>query len=330
MTQVVIRGESVYQCDVCNRRIRTPTNRHGLDVVQRCTITAGCQGKLHRVTSLKDINSTPAFPPEVVGVQDWFARNILYTHQQPIRTAVWIIQHNLQNVPVLHVFVHRTVDGETVLVEQDPAGIDIIDANTTRVTFTSAESGQAQCVSLSTKNTTNYNNTLSTNESLDVVQLSSDVGELTVATLDSSETVDITLTFLSSEVTNITYSGIDNVPSIYSPWIGANSVIVNGKRYTVRSFNLTQTLPAPAYFSTGVVVNGTSFFVSKINDTLVGTNDVLFLLSNAPHTNVDRIHDRYIDSSFVSHTSPEVFYEDGKGYAASSVIKSTYPLILVV
>ena len=330
MTQVVIRGESVYECDVCKRRARTPTNRFGLDVIQRCTITSGCQGKLHRVTALKDINSTPAFPPEVAGLQDWFARNILYTHQQPIKTAVWVVEHDLQNVPVLHTFVHRTVDGEEVLVEQDPIGVDTVDANTTRLTFASAESGQVQCLSPSTKNTTNYDNTLTVAPSTSGIQLSSNIGEITIATLDSSGMVDVTLTFLSSSSTNITYSGIDGVPSIYSPWVGGNAVIVNGKRYTIRSFNLTQTSPAPAYFSAGVVANGTAFYLSGINNAPIGANDVLFLMSTAPHTNVDRIYDRYVDAKSVSPTSPETFYEEGKGYVMSSVVKTTYPLILVV
>lgn len=330
MIQVVIRGESVYECDVCKRRIRTPTNRYGLDIVQRCTITSGCQGKLHRVTALKDINSTPAFPPELVGVQDWFARNVLYTHQQPIRTATWIVQHNLQNVPILHTFVNRIVDGKEVLVEQDPTIVETIDANTTRLIFASAESGQVQCVSPSTKNTTNYDNTLAATPVTLSTQLTSNTGEITIATLDSSGIVDVTLTFLSAPLTSITYSGVDNVPSIYSPWVGVGSVIVNGKRYTVRSFNLTQTSPAPAYFTAGVIANGTAFYLSGINSTHVGDNDVLFLLSNAPHTNVDRIYDHYVDAKFVSPTSSATFYDEGKGYVMSPVVKSTYPLILVV
>lgn len=330
MTQVVIRGESVYECDVCKRRQRTPTNRYGMDVIQRCTITAGCQGKLHRVTALKDINSTPAFPPEVAGLQDWFSRNILYTHQQPIKTSVWVVQHNLQNVPVLHTFVHRTVDGEETLVEQDPIDVTIIDANTTRLTFASVESGQVQCVSLSTKNTTNYDNTLASAPSADGIQLTTSTGEITIATLDASGIVDVTLTFLSTTATDITYGGIDGVPSLYSPWVGATTIIVNGKRYTVRSFNLTQTAPAPTYFSAGTVANGTAFYLSGINNVPVGANEVLFLMSNSPHTNVDRVYDRYVDAYAVSPTSPETFYEEGKGYVMSSVVKSTYPLILVV
>lgn len=328
MLQVVIRGESVYECDVCKRRIRIPANKLGMDVLQRCIITLSCQGKLHRVTALKDINSTPAFPPEVPGIQDWFARNILYTHQQPIKSKVWVVQHNLQNVPNTHTFVHRIVDGKEILIEQTPDAVDIVDANTLRLTFASTESGQVQCVTQSTKNTTNYNNTLPEAQPSTSIQLTTDVGELAIATLDTASIADITLTFLSTVPTNVAYSGIDSVPSINSPWVGVNYVVINGRRYVVRSFNITQTPPAPLYFSSGAISNGTAFYVSSVNNVETKAGEVLFLMSKTPHTTVDRIYDRYVDAAHVSKTSPEMFYEDGRGYVSPTVVRTTYPLIL--
>lgn len=330
MSQVVIRGESVYECDVCDRRVRLPTNRQGLDVIQRCIITAGCQGKLHQVTTLKDINSTPTFPPEVEGVQDWFARNILYTHHQNIRTSTWVVRHNLQNVPILHTFVHRTIDGESVLTEHDPIEVQTIDANTTRLIFAAAESGQVQCVSLSTKNTTNYNNVNGQAQTDAILQLSSTNGELTIATLDLSPTIDVALTYVATEPITVSYVGIDSAPSIHSPWVGANTVIVNGRKYAVRSFNLTQTATAPSYFTAGLIADGTAFFVSSVNNNPINTNDVLFLMSNSPHSNVDRVYNKYVEAKSISTTTPETFYGEGKGYTSQQVVKSTYPLILVV
>lgn len=330
MTRVVIRGESVYGCDVCNRRIRVPTNKYGLDVIQRCTITSRCQGSLHRVTTLTDINNTPAFAPEVEGLQDWFPRNILYTHQQSIKSVTWVVKHNLQTVPVLHTFVQRTVDGEDTLVDQDPIVVDTIDANTIRLTFAGAESGQVQCTSSSTKNTTNYESTVSASALETTTQLTSNVGEITIATLDTAGIVDVDVTFLTNIPTTITYSGIDTVPSVYSPWIGVSFVIVNGRRYAVRSFNLTQSNPAPTYFSMGSIVDGTAFYVSGINGIPIDTNDILFLLSRPPHASVDRIYNSYVDAKSISADAPEMFYGEGKGYVSPSVIRSTYPLILVV
>lgn len=330
MTQVVIRGESVYECDTCKRKIRIPTNRYGLDVMQRCNITAGCQGKLHRVTNLAEINSTPAFPPEVEGLQDWFARNIFYVHQQPVRTAQWVIHHNLQNVPVLNTFVYRTIDGIDTLVEFDPLTIETIDANTTIITFASAESGLVQCLSPASKNTVNYNGTAPTPPSTANVQLTTDSGEITFAVLSTAATVDITIVYLTSPPISIVYTGIDAIPSVNSPWVGAHGVIVNGKKYTVRSFSLTTSIGAIPYFAANLIPSGVAFYVDQVSNNPIGPNEALLLLSNEPHTAVDRIYNQYLDVGYINTTTPETFYGYGKGYAQPSIIKSTYPLILVV
>lgn len=326
MTQVVIRGESVYECDVCTRKVRVPTNRHGLDVVQRCTITSGCQGKLHRVTSSKEIHKTPAFSPEVEGVQDWFARNIFYTHTQTVRASTWTIKHNLQNIPVLHTFVYRNVGDSSVLVDHIPDEVITVDANTTVVKFASAESGQIQCISPSSKNTINFDGLAPVVVPQDAIQISSDGGEITLATLLSAATVNIVLTFPGVAPINVAYSDIDAVPSVNSAWVGASKVIVNGRQYSVRSFSLTS---APEFVS-GMVASGAAFYISTINGTPIRTNDVLFLLSGTPHANVDRIYNKYVDAKAVSPTLPEIYYGEGKAHVLPSIVKPTYPLILVV
>lgn len=330
MAQVVIRGESVYECDVCKRTIRVQTNRAGLDTMQRCNITSGCQGKLHRVTSLKEINATPAFPPEVEGLRDWFPRNIFYVHTQPVRTAKWTLVHNLQNIPSLHTFVYRVVNGETVLVSHEPTTITTVDANTTIIEFAGAESGQVHCVSASSKNTVNFNATQTTVVPVSSIPLTSTSGELTIATLNSDPLIDLTIVYALTQPVSVDYTGIDSVPSTGSPWVGTSHVIVNGRKYTVRSFNLTTSPLAPAYFSVGLIPNGASFYVDKLNGGPINTNDVVFLMSGTPHSVVDRIYDRYVDSRSVTPNAPELFYSDGNGYTSSSIVKKTYPLILVV
>lgn len=330
MTQVVIRGESVYECDVCNRKVRVPTNRYGLDVIQRCTITSGCQGKLHRVTTSKEINTTPAFPIEVEGVRDWFARNILHTHRQTVRAATWTVKHNLQNIPVLHTFVYRIVDGNSVLVEHEPSEVVTLDANTTVLKFTTAEAGQVQCVSPSSKNTVNFDGLAPVAISQEAVQLSSDVGELTVAAITSDPIISLTLVFTGVVPISIVYTDIDLVPSVDSPWAGTSNVLVNGRRYTVRSFNIVTHPNAIAQFTSGVVTNGASFYVSQVNGVDIKSNEVLILMSTAPHASVDRTYNKYVDVKSVSPTLPELYYNAGKVHTLPSIIKTTYPQIIVV
>lgn len=327
MARVVIRGESVYECDVCKRRERVPTNRQGLDVMPRCNITAGCKGSLHRVTALRDINNTPSFPPEVEGVPDWYQRNVLYTHEQSIRSDTWVVKHNLQNIPILHILVSRETTSGTTLEPYDNVTIEIVDANTLILRFPSAQSGQAQCVSLVSKNVVNY---VSRTTTTDVsIPASSAYGEITIATLATDPLIDLQLRFSTTLGTTVEYVGIDDVPSVQSAWAGVSAVIVNGRRYVVRSFNIVSG-SASSLFSTGAIPSGTSFTVSKINGTQLLPNQVLLLLSNTPHTFADRVYDKCIDAALVNASAPELYYTAGTVEAQSTIARSTYPLILVV
>lgn len=333
MAQIVVRDESVYQCDECTRKIRVPTNREGLDVLNRCNITYNCQGRLHKLTLAQDINNTPAFPPEVPGIQDWFQRKVLYTHNQPVQSATWLIEHDLANKPVLHVYVNRVVNGVETLVSTEPKTVTTIDLNNTQLTFEVAESGLVQCVALSSQNATNPGATDSPVASTAAVQITSDTGELTIATLVSAPLIGVTLQYITSS-TNvdvaIEYTGVDNVPSVQSPWVGASTALINGKKYTIRSFNLTETPLAPAYFAAGQVPNGSAFLFSIVGGAAPAVNQCLILLGKAPYASVDRVYDQYIDVSMINSGTPETFYASGKGFATPTVIKSTYPPILVV
>lgn len=333
MPKVVVKGESVYKCSVCARNIRVPTNKQGMDVLLRCNITYNCQGKLRRVTIAKEINETPAFPPEVQGVDDWFQRKVLYTHDQPVQSTTWTIKHNLANRPKLHVYVNRIVDGETVLADITPLTETTIDLNTVQVTFATAESGLAQCIALASQNSVNPESTAEIVDNTTAVQISSNVGEITLATLSSASLVSLALTYKTSGTqlnVVIDYAGIDNVPSINSPWAGTSTVIINGKQYTVRSFNVTTTPLAPAYFAAGQVPAGSTFYVSNYNGHPPTTGECLILLGRDPYATVDRVLDQYIDVSQINADAPETFYTTGRGYTVPTVIKQTYPLILVV
>lgn len=324
MAKILSKGESVYECDVCKRRVRVPTNRVGLDVIQRCTITANCRGKLHRVLLSKDINETPAFPPEVVGVQDWFQRRVLYTHEQPVQSATWRVNHELANKPNVYVYVQRYVNGVETNVETNNFTIRVVDKDTLELVFDQAEQGLVQCITSASQNSTNPNTSAGiTADTSDIVITVT--GELTIATLDDSTTVDMQWTFnspSSSTPQSIGYVGI-NAPSYKSPWASASTVVINGRQYVVRSFNIVTSGPAPLYFGTGLVSSGSTMAIT----TKPAAGEFLILLSTPPHGSVDRTMNKYIDVSTLS--SPKLYYNLGEVYAPTSVIKNTYPPIIV-
>lgn len=327
------RGEHAYQCDTCLRKIRVPVNALGLDLLPNCNITLGCLGKLTRLTLAREINNTPAFPPEITGVIDWFPRKALYTHTQVVQSNTWTIVHDLGNKPSIDTYVYLTVNGAQVLTEVEPLTVTTVDENTSIVTFSSSYSGVAQCISLESQNSVNPNSTAPTPVVTSTQQLSSDSGEVTIATLDLTSVISVTLTYITSSTTDnvvVDYSAVDNTVSIASPWVGVKHSIINGKKYAVRSFNLRTTPSAPSYFDLGLVPSGAAFFVSAVNGSPVTAGQALWLLGTSPYASVDRVYDKVVDVSNINRVSPETFYNNGKGYVQPSVVKSTYPRILVV
>lgn len=332
MPKVVARGESVYQCDVCNRRIRVPTNQRGLDVLHNCTITAGCKGKLNRVTQQRDINATPTLTPAVVGLQDWFQRSTLYTHNQIVASNRWEIQHNLGGNPVVHTFLNKLVGGTTELVTVTQPPTILVDSNNVILVFDQAETGVAQLETLSSQNTINANVTIPAAAPTNI-QVSNDAGLITVATLNSAAIINITMTFsITGQLpVTVTYNNIDNIPPVTSPWAGISQVYVNGNTYTVRSFNILTHPAAINYFLSGQIPpQGATFYVNFINASVPVHNDILILGATSPFGSVDRVYDKYVDLGDETETSANVVYSFGKVYAVSTALKSTYPYISVV
>lgn len=333
MKQVVIKGESVYQCDVCKRKVRVPTNRFGLDVMQRCNITSGCKGKLTRVTLIKDVNSTPAFPPEIEGVADWFQRKILYTHEQSIESTTWLIEHDLGNKPILHVYNNQVVDSEVTLVTVEPQSVRTIDLNTTELTFSRAVSGLVQCVSLTSSNITNSTAITPTTASTAPVQITTDISELTIATLSVASEIDLTVSFVTASDqpnVDIEYTEIDTTASLDSPWSGVRRVMINGRRYTVRSFNMATSSNAAVAFEAGLIPNGSAFRITALNSAPLAQHDVLILTARSPFSFVDRDYNQYIDPFLIDVVDPELYWDEAKAFCRKDAVKGVYPAILVV
>lgn len=330
MTASLARTISVYQCDVCKRRHRTPSNRQGVDIIQRCIVTEGCKGKMHRVISQLEVNKTPVFAPGVTGLTDWSQRSVLYTHYQPITATTWVIEHKLGNKPNLYVYVMRAENGnDSKLVKTTDFTSNVVNDTTTIITFPNIEQGLVQCVSSMSKNLTNPDSSLSAVVDTDIIQLTHN-GELTIATATSAAKVSFNLTYMSPAVPDPIYIEYINLgePSLYSPWAASNSenVVVNGKEYKVRSLNLATTQLAPTYFSSGLITSGSTVTVTSD----LPPRTVLILLSHPPHAAADRIYDQYIDAANLTAHPPHLFYNDQELYADYSVLKNTYPPIIVV
>jgi len=279
--------------------------------------------------------SRGSIPDDVVGLDNWRQRTVLYNHIQTIERSTWNVNHNLGTYPSVSVFVNRpTTTDPSNQEEITPTDIITVDSNNLKLVFDRAWSGIAQVVARQSdpnilQPVTTTTSTIATTQQI------SNLGEITlatrVATVGEPSIVDVKLTFDSTQgTTNILTYAADNQPSTNSAWSDTNKVIIKGKIYTIRSFNgITSEMTA------GTIGNGSTFRFSQIdkNDGAgfvdIQSEEVLILLSSSPFGPYDKITTEYVDvSNITSVLNPfALFYDTGEFFASVDVINNTYPPI---
>lgn len=257
-----------YQCSICKRQIDLVQNEQGLEWVGHCNITLGCRGILYQIEVKPDFTrGTPT--PNVTGLKNWVQRKVLFNFTQAVARTSWVINHDLGTAPSVVVFINQpTQDNPTAQVEILPEDIIYNTDDQLTLIFPKAYSGIAQCIARSSNP-----DLLAPRPAPPVVtqpptiQLSNK-GVLTIATKVASvgnpSNVSVTLAYRlgsSAISTDITYTA-SNVPANLSPWEDTSSVIIKGKTYTVRTFNI-QT----AQTISGQVSNGSTVQLLTINST---------------------------------------------------------------
>jgi hypothetical protein len=244
-------------------------------------------------------------------------------------SAKWTITHKLNNIPIIHVFVQRVVNGSKQLVLIPSPTIKTIDQNISEIIFDKEETGIAHCVTLSSQNNINPTQAIKITPTQNVL-ISNDIGLLSIGTIDNNPTFNLPITFdiAGQPSVDIVYNKISNIASISSPWTGTSQVFLNGQTYTVRSVNLISHPAAIQYFLSGQIPpQGGNLYIN--NNPKHG--DIVILGATPPFGTVDRIIDKYIDFSDEKTTNTNnILYSYGKIYASPSIIKSIYPYISVV
>ncbi len=324
----------VYSCDTCKRSIELQQNPKGLERISRCTITNGCRGKLFQEQVLLDFVRGQR-PDSVAGLDDHVPRRVLFNHEQTIARDEWDIIHDLGTSPSVQVFVDRPTsedpDNQIEILEQDQ---EIVGADRLILRFDRPETGKAQLIARQSDpillrplqplfQTTEDPQRLTTS------------GELTLATRDSTvgtnAIITVQLEFQVASgggIAQFTYAA-DDQPSINSPWIGVNKVLIKGKTYTVRSFAM---INAELLLLT---TNGSTFRFIGYDPLAVenfqpfNIDDAFILLADPPFESVDIITDSAIDVTSVSPTSnPFAFALVGTETVADPVVvKRIFPLI---
>lgn len=323
MTQIVIKGEVVYQCNVCNRKIRVTNNTQGLSVIYHCIITSGCKGKLTQLTSTKDIINTPAIPPNEPNTNNWFQRRLLYTHTQSVPMQTWTIKHNLSNNPIFNVLIN--VGGAQV--QKIPNTIQTIDRDTTNLIFDKSYSGIAQAISLSSQQQI----TQTPQSTSGLIPITNSKGLLTIATLSTNPIINTQFEYhvynVNTTIIQTSYT-VDNHPQSSSPWIDTARVHINGENYIVRSIDLILDPNNYHYFTNNDIISGSSIILKSIDNSMAADKSIVILLSSYPYGPIDKVYDKIIYLDQV--TANQIIYENGMFFANPSIIKNIYPYIIVV
>lgn len=333
--KIVVRGEEVYKCDVCNRKKRISNNVYNVGVLPRCVITDNCVGRLHKVTNNSEISSTPAIIPEVPNVKDWFPRKLIHNHNQYIPASEWLINHNLGNDPTFDVLVNL---GNTTVASFPTQ--QLIDKNTTKLIFDRPCSGTAQAVSLSKTTNTDIIDYIPTTR--ERVQFTSNSGLLTFATLSDNLTLDIELTFKTRLGTFISLTYTSKTDDKRSPWTNVSTIYINQKTYTVRTIDVVFDADNIHFFKNGDIPNTSDFVISRLyaknnkERTMIDItyDTIAILLSNYPHEVPDR------NMNEVMFANPEIFsqaftneyfsLDNGEAFANAKNLVSIYPTITIV
>ncbi len=350
----------VYECDTCKRAVHRKQNRHGLDVIGRCVITNGCRGKL----LLKEVKPAYAIghsTDPVIGLADWTARKVLYTHKQDFLKKTWEVQHGLNNQPSVTAYVYL----QDKLVRTEPDAINYVSNDKLVLTFPTAVTGIAQLQARSASDGQNITTlqptspdsvdgtTFSLSRTLPITNGTS-VGELTIATRVATVAtsgfaptlpIEITIHFISptdqTEITSIpvvlTFRDASNTPvdTSASPWGDTRYLSIDGFRYLARSANIhVGGGVGDTLTDRGIPQGASCFFTVRYSgaDRELSAGEVFILQSDAPHASVDRTLDEVIDMSDITpaNATASTAYIGLELLGNTALRKKLYPSIVVL
>lgn len=269
-----------YTCDTCNRTLQITRNLRGLEVINRCTITNDCRGRLYQ-TDLKEDLIQGEIPNDVDGLENWTQRKLLHNHEQKFSAIEWLITHDLNSKPTINVYDEN-------LVRIFPSEIIYNTLNVVTLVFDIPRIGSAQFINRTSKKeqvvatttvpTTNVSNNSVLTIAVPYNILSSLIVKFNI--VDSGGTSTLNVDFIPQEVISNTF-----------PWSGTSSIFFNNRKYWLYSINIANHFSSfqdGSNLSITEVDFGSGFEILKVKE-------MLFLLSDN-----DKNFNYYIDAKRVS------------------------------
>lgn len=301
-----------FKCDTCDRVIDIIRNKQGLETFGRCNITNGCKGKLKFQQVLPNF-IVGQLPPDIEGLDNWVQRKLLYTHTQTVKRKEWTIKHFLATEPSIQTHIY---DGD-VLVEIEPFEIITIDKNTSKVIFSQAYSGIAQCISRSTNIVQPISKTETIAQEETYTQASVD-NVLIFASTDDLSVANVRINWHDSKSNSLGF--VDQIVepnSTILPWGDYSTVLYKGKPYTIYTVDITPPNNAD---------NGSSFYFTTDGGVFNPENSIV-LFSKPPFSEFDIVKNKIFNMSSIDLSSTFLYssLHDGELFIGDSKIKKVYP-----
>ncbi len=338
------------KCDTCKRTAEIVENIHGLTIIGRCTITAGCKGRL--VQQERNPNTARGYSPLTHGSLDAYdPRRAFSQYVQSIPSDRWIVNHELGVLPATFVYGINE-DEQYVQLDNSTFVVEPLDANRISIKFQQPTRGLVQCVARSSvpyKPSTVALPDNSRQVSAKGVITLGVPRYLTMQTptptlpvvfpydLCVSNTVikvELEITRPNEEKT-ICFEEFTNVMDVRSPWTGWKTVFMEGRRdMCLRSGVI---LNLRAFGKSGLIAedipNGTRIRFLRIDygtgvPMSIPYRGLVMYLAKAPYEYVDKDRDHIIDIGEMAGGDPDYFtYFDGELFLPESSIETIYPAV---
>jgi hypothetical protein len=301
-----------YTCNTCNRSTTIPQNKHGLEVFNRCIITADCKGTL----VMKRVRSEYVRSSDSGTLPSWSSRKRLYTNIQPLRSSVWKVVHNLNNLPDVVVYI----DDGSMSVNTTAFTVNYVNLNELHITFTQRYTGVAQCIA-------KYDNDVFIKELVETQTATIVSQHNTITFAVSEQIIDPVLHIKYAPISNTNNYSVENtVPLLVNntslAWGSNNVILVHGVRYRIFTMTLPNTntfmYPSLPYTIT----------IDTINDNVIKPKDMFIIYTEGSNNGV-RVLDKVTDVSLLTTVSNFII-NNNIAYINSAYIKSIYPAIILI
>jgi len=339
-----------YKCSVCKKEVELLENSIGLNIVGRCSLTDGCSGKLLKLKR-NPYNLRESIKYYNDDLLDFDPRNKFYKHIQFNKNNKWKVNHNLNNHPIVVVFVKVNNSNVMQKIDNSTYIVSYTNENSLEISGLSEQyEGIAHCIARTSSPsiavtatppteyyqvTTNGTFTFAIPKLLTKFEPTPTVTPTPTLPLDLFSNGNIQIEIGITRPNEDEVVCFENIPvsQISSPWLSWSEIIIRNRRnYYVKMKNLLN-------FSTfddsnltfDDIPNGTKIRFIRIDygtgvKQIIPSRGLFLLLSKSPYSLTDKNLKQVIDlGEIIDSKYWYLTYNNGEVYAELSSLETVYP-----